>query len=188
MGAFLMSTHPDMGAIMTDEATTEATTEATVTETAAPDYKAKYESLIVDSRKWEGRAKENYEAKVELDKVRDAQKTEAQKIADKMAATDQRAIVAELKALRYEVGNEQKVPPHLVRYLTGANKEELEASAAQLAVDFKPAAGDGTEDEKKPGGRPKEKLTSGNTGGDDKQSDDPGQRARDYYATAEKTK
>jgi hypothetical protein len=56
------------------------------------------------------------------------------------------------------VGVEKGVPTKLLRYLTGATKEELEANADQLLADFGPDTGASTQ---KPSGRPKEALRPG---------------------------
>jgi DNA-binding transcriptional regulator YiaG len=122
-----------------------------------PDWKEEASKWKALSRKHEDNAKANAEAAKKLAEIEESQKTEAQKAADREAAEKARADAAELKALRYEVGVERKVPTHLIRYLSGTNREELEANADQLLVDF------GAAEPGKPitGGRPKEALRAG---------------------------
>lgn len=80
---------------MTTDSTTDAPVEASdpapETEPARAeerDWKAEYERLQADSRKWETRAKSNAEAAKELEKLRAQQMTEQEKaIAEAVAAT-----------------------------------------------------------------------------------------------------
>lgn len=65
----------------------------------------------------------------EYDKAQEAAKTEAQKLADRLAAAEAKAQEAEVKALRAEVAQAKGVPAAL---LTGATQEALEAAADAL--------------------------------------------------------
>lgn len=124
-------------------------------EPAQADEVAKWKAM---SRKWEGQAKSNADAAQRLAAYEDAQKTEAQKAAERIAALERDANEARTKALRYEVGVEKGVPTKLLRYLTGATKEELEANAEQLLADFGPDTGASAQ---KLSSRPKEALRPG---------------------------
>ena len=64
-----------------------------------------------------------------LDELEEAQKTEAQKLADRLAAAEAKAQAAELKALRSEIAQAKGVPAAL---LTGSTEDELNASADAL--------------------------------------------------------
>jgi hypothetical protein len=64
-----------------------------------------------------------------LAEIEEANKTESQKIADKLAAAEKRATELEGKALRAEVAAAKGVP---VALLTGSTQEELEAAADAL--------------------------------------------------------
>jgi hypothetical protein len=64
-----------------------------------------------------------------LAQLEEANKTEAQKTADKLAAAEKRASELEGKALRAEVAAAKGVP---VSLLTGSTQEELEAAADAL--------------------------------------------------------
>lgn len=65
----------------------------------------------------------------ELAKIRESQKTEAEKAAEALAAAEKRAAELELKAARAEVAAAKGVPADL---LTGSTQAELEASADAL--------------------------------------------------------
>jgi len=65
----------------------------------------------------------------EFDKAQEAAKTEAQKLADRLAAAEAKAQEAEVKAIRAEVAQAKGVPAAL---LTGTTKEALEAAADAL--------------------------------------------------------
>lgn len=68
-------------------------------------------------------------AKAELDKIRESQKTEAEKVQERLDAAEKRAQELELKATRAEVAAAKGIPAEL---LTGSTQEELEASADAL--------------------------------------------------------
>lgn len=150
------------------------------------DLEAKLEKAEGEVEKWKGlsrkhedRAKENADAAAELQKLKDGEKTEAQKNADKAAEAEKRATDAEAASLRLEVALD-KAPEgmalaqvrKLAKRLTGSTKEELEQDADELFDDFKPGTGSEGDDDKKDkdgkdgkdggsGGRPKEDLKSG---------------------------
>jgi hypothetical protein len=98
-------------------------------------------------------------------KFEDAGKTELQRVTDKAAAAETKAAAAELNALRLDVALE-KAPEgmsvaqvrKLAKRLSGKDRTELEADAAELFADFTPA----TKDTAPPNsGRPKERLRPG---------------------------
>lgn len=87
------------------EASTEANAPAQVAEdttTDATDWKA-------EARKWEQRAKENRSAADELATIRDAQKSESEKAAERLAAAERAAQEAEAKVLRRDIALEFKL-------------------------------------------------------------------------------
>lgn len=91
---------------------------------------------VAEARKWESRAKENAakartneQAAARLAEIEEANKTEAQKLADRLAAAEAKAQEAELRALRSDVSREKGVPAEL---LTGTTAEELNAAADRL--------------------------------------------------------
>lgn len=92
------------------------------------------------AKKHEQRAKENAEAALKLKQLEDRDKSESDKLAERIAAAERRATEAEAKALRYEVAVEKGVK---ARWLSGATREELEAAADEYLADHPPANGNG---------------------------------------------
>lgn len=80
-----------------------------------------------------------------LKELEDKDKSDGERLADKLAAAEKRATDAEAKALRYEVAAEKGVKP---RWLAGTTREELEAAADEYLTDHPPA------DPGDPGGNP----------------------------------
>lgn len=99
---------------------TESAAEAPATPEV--DWKAK-------AREWERRAKENKAAADKLAELEESQKTEQQKLAERLADAERKAAEAELKAARAEVAREKGVPAEL---LVGSTAEELVDYADRL--------------------------------------------------------
>lgn len=102
----------------------------------APQEPAAETDWKAEARKWESRAKDNLtaakaneDAAKRLADIEEAQKSEAEKAAERLAAAEKRATELEAKALRAEVANTKGVPALL---LSGSTQEELEASADAL--------------------------------------------------------
>lgn len=72
-------------------------------------------------------------AAAELAQLKEANKTEAEKVAERLAAAEKRAAQLEVKALRAEVAAAKGVP---VSLLSGSTQEELEAAADAL-IEFR---------------------------------------------------
>lgn len=83
--------------------------------------------------------KEAQEAKAKNDEYENAQRSELEKAQAKTTKAEQRAAEAEAKLLRFEIATEKQVPSKLVPLLTGKTREELEAQAALLLENAKPA-------------------------------------------------
>ena len=116
------------------EPTTEPTppqVEAPTAQDAEPKtFDAEYvQKLRQEAAKYRTEAKANADAAQRLAEYEEAQKTEAQKLADRLAAAEQKALAAELKALRSDIAQAKGVPAGL---LTGSTEEELNASADAL--------------------------------------------------------
>lgn len=107
------------------ETATEATT-GTLTPEAAPAQETDWKA---EARKWEARAKENTEAAKRLSEIEEANKTEAQKAAERLTALERENEALKTSSLRAEVAAAKGVPLAL---LTGASREELEAQAEAL--------------------------------------------------------
>jgi hypothetical protein len=90
---------------------------------------AKWKAL---SQQNEARAKANAEAAKKLAAIEESQKTEQQKLADRLAAAEKRAADAELAALRADVASAKGIPPALAGRLLGSTREELDADADNL--------------------------------------------------------
>lgn len=75
----------------------------------------------------------------ELQSIKDRDKSDGEKLAEKLAAAEKRAADAETKALRLEVAAEKGVK---ARWLTGSTREELEQAADEYLADHPPATGD----------------------------------------------
>ena len=101
---------------------------------AGTDWKAKYEETIAESRKWEERSKANAEAAKRLSEIEDAQKSESERAADRIAAAEKAADDARREALRYKVATKFGVSDEDAElFLTGADEETLARQAERLA-------------------------------------------------------
>jgi len=140
---------------MSEEETTE-TTDTTETTEQQPEQEvpAQDTDWKAEARKWEQRAKANKDAAARLQELEDAQKSEQEKLTEKLSVTEKRAAEAELRAARLEVATEKGLPSSAVKFLTGDTAEELAASADELLGLLK-------KDEPGPSGRPKERLKPG---------------------------
>ena len=136
---------------MADEPKTEEPTEETKPKEEPtephgndePDWKA-------EARKWESRAKENKDAAAKLKELEDAQKTEQERLTDKLTETETRAKEAELRAARLEVATEKGLPKTSIKFLTGTTAEELSESADELLSLMKPSDKEPSDDRPKP--------------------------------------
>lgn len=104
------------------------------------DWKAEYERVLAESRKWEGRAKENRAAVKELDELKKASMTDADRLAD----AEKRAEAAEAKVAEYErlreradivaeVAAEKGVDAEWLSRMAGDTREEIEGNAGFIA-------------------------------------------------------
>lgn len=129
---------------MADEATpapegqepdTPAPTDATPSEPKTFDeaYVKQLRSEAAASRK----ARQDLEAKIAEFEERD--KTELEKLSGKVTKAEAERDQAKAALLRFEVAQEKEVPARLVPLLTGKTREELEAQAALILDNAKPA-------------------------------------------------
>lgn len=84
--------------------------------------------------------KEAEENRRKLKEFEDRDKSESEKLAERIAAAERRAEEAEAKSLRFEVSVEKGVK---ARWLSGTTREELEAAAEEYLADHPPANGNG---------------------------------------------
>jgi DNA-binding helix-hairpin-helix protein with protein kinase domain len=96
--------------------------------TAAPEPDS-IEAIKAEARKWEQRAKENFEKAQQFDSYQESQKTEAQKLTEAKAAAEKAATDAQQELTRYKVAAAKGVPAEL---LSGADEDEMAASADRL--------------------------------------------------------
>lgn len=136
------------------------------------DWKAEAEKWKALSRKHEGQAKTNAAELEQLRAAGDESKSELERLAERVAASERRAEEAELKALRADVAASKGLTPAQAKRLHGSTLEELEEDADELLAAFKPATGDegdGDGDDKdgdRPSGRPQERLRGGSSNSD----------------------
>ena len=113
-----------------------------------------------DERKHEAEAKKNAAAARKLTEAEDADKTEAQKAAERAAQAEERAKSAEAQLARMKVAAAKGLSPSMAGRLVGETEEELEADADELLKELRPATGAGRTGDT-PGARPRENLRSG---------------------------
>jgi hypothetical protein len=123
------------------ETSTESTTEGAKT------YDEKYvKDLRSQAAQNRTRAKdaetrlESLEA--ELRKLQDADKTDGERLTERVTASERRASEAEARAIRYEVASAKGLDLKSAGFLTGTTREEIEAKAdelAELLTDSKPS-------------------------------------------------
>lgn len=106
-----------------------------------------------------------------LKELEDRDKSDSEKLTERIAAAEKRAADAEANALRLEVAAAKGLTPSQVKRLVGTTREELEADAVELLADF---ASTRTEtDPPPPGGRPKERLRGGGDPTEEPEESDP---------------
>lgn len=102
-----------------------------------------------------------------LGDLEDKDKSELQKLTDRLAVAEKTAADAEARALRMEVAVSKGLTAAQAKRLTGATKDELEADADELLETFRPPAKDGDSGDDKgdpkgnPTNRPVPKLSGG---------------------------
>lgn len=119
------------------DAAQEAQDAAAEPQTFDADY---VKALRAEAAKYRTEAKANADAAAKLREIEDAQKSEAQRAQEALAAAQRDAETARLEALRYRVGVSAGLPPEAISRLQGATEDEIAADAAKLADLLKPAA------------------------------------------------
>ena len=119
----------------------EPATPATQEPAAPTDETKTFDADYVRKLRGEAAAhrKEAQEAKARVEEFENAQRSEIEKAQAKTTKAEQRAAEAEAKLVRFEVATEKQIPPKLVPLLTGTTREELEAQAALILENAKPA-------------------------------------------------
>lgn len=119
------------------EETTEKATETTKVEEPLGDAGKK--ALDAERKNARAAARERDALAAELKEIKDRDKTEAEKVAERAKTAEDRAAQAESKALRLEVAFEKGLTPAQAKRLVGSTREELETDADELLETFKPA-------------------------------------------------
>lgn len=113
----------------------------------SPKDQAEFDSMVAGRLARERGKFADYDALREkaskFDELAEKNKTESEKLTDKLTATEQRALAAELNAARMEVAVELGLNPSQAKRLVGNNKDELLADAKTSIEDgtFKVAEG-----------------------------------------------
>jgi hypothetical protein len=108
----------------TEQATPEPTEQPKPTETV-DFWKQK-------AREQEKRAKENASAAQRLAEIEEANKTEAQKVTDRLAQAEERAAAAERRAVRFEIAAEFSLTPDDAKALEHVASEDGMREVARL--------------------------------------------------------
>lgn len=88
-----------------------------------------------EARKWEKLAKENKGAADKLTALEEAQKTEAQKLADRATKAEQTAATAQAEALRWRIAARNGISDEDAEiFLTGTTEESLTKQAERLVA------------------------------------------------------
>lgn len=107
----------------------------------APDAPPKVETdWEAEAKKWEKRAKDNFEKAQRLDQIEESTKTEAQKSAERLAAAEKAASEAEAKVLRRDIAIEHKLSTGDAALLDTITDE---AAMRSLAARLAPSEDDG---------------------------------------------
>lgn len=132
---------------MAEDTTTTTTAEGGEGKAARPtpaeperDWKAEYEKVLAQSRKWEQRSKDNAAAAKRLAELEDASKTDAEKLADatkRAERAEERLAEYERKAERAaivaEVAAAKGVDAEWLGRMTGDTEAEINANADYIA-------------------------------------------------------
>jgi membrane protein involved in colicin uptake len=100
--------------------------------------------------------REAAESRKKLKEIEDRDKSDSEKLSERLAAAERRAEEAEAKAMRVEVAAAKGLTPAQAKRLTGTTREELEADADDLLASFNPKGSDTTDggQDRNEGGRP----------------------------------
>lgn len=114
----------------------QGATDSWETKTGAGGKEAVLADLAETRRRAKAAEKEAEELRAWRAEREQAELSAAEKAERAAAEAAQRAATAEARLLRYEVAAAKAVPAHLVDYLSGGSREEVEASAAKVLKDF----------------------------------------------------
>ena len=124
------------------------------------------------ARKHEEQARANADAARELAEIKDQTKTETERLAERLQASETAAAQAQAEALRYRVGLAHGIPLEFIPRLQGATEEDLTADAVQFAKSLTPAKSDPITT------KPLATLSLGATPQDEQTPEDPNEAIR----------
>jgi hypothetical protein len=104
-------------------------TEETVDTTAAGQKETDWKA---EARKWETRAKSDFDAANKWREYENSLKPEQERVQEELAAVKAEAEAAKIALMRYEVATSKNLSSDALDLLTGNTKEELEAKADAL--------------------------------------------------------
>ena len=141
---------------------TEEDQPTTTTETDAAKLAAEVERWKAHARKHEAQAKANAEAAKKLAELEEADKTELQKLTDRLTAAQAEIQTLQGELVRERVARRHNLTDEQAKRLIGETEEELEADAAELVKMLAPpeAEEDDDDDGGLPGA-PRPRLKSG---------------------------
>ena len=133
-----MTDTADAGATPADTNDNDANTDQTG-EGDQPDPKDTVDYWKQKSRENEKRAKANATAAERLAELENANKTEAERAAERLAAAEQTAAQAQAEALRFRIATKYGISDDLAdSFLTGTDEESLTGQAEKLVALSKP--------------------------------------------------
>lgn len=119
---------------MSETTTTPAPTD-TSAQTPTPEAPKPETDWKAEAKKWEARAKENSKAATQLAAIEEANKTEAQKTADRLAAAEKDAADARRDALKFKIASKFSIGEEDADlFLTGSDEESLTKQAERLTA------------------------------------------------------
>lgn len=99
---------------------------------------AKVREALDNSRKWESRAKDNFEKAKQYDALEEAKKSEQQKLEERAAAAEKTAQDSAREAARLRVALDKGLTPSQAKRLVGDTEEDLAKDADEMLADLQP--------------------------------------------------
>ena len=141
---------------MTDETSPVEEPTTDVEETSEPTDEQPDIDWKAEARKWESRAKKNKDAADRLAEYEESQKTETQKLADRLEAAESDSKTTKAELMRLRVAMKKGLTEAQAKRLLGDSEEELEQDADELLASFASEA-----EERDVRRRPQERLRPG---------------------------
>lgn len=117
--------------------------------------------------------KEKKDLEARLKDLEDKDKSENERLADKLKTAESNAATATADSLRLRVALRKGLNETQAKRLVGTTEEELESDADDLLASFKPADDDKKDPKPGPGGKPVEDLKGGGDPTDEPEETDP---------------